>query len=283
MLSALSAETFKLRRHKATWFLVWLFPIAYLIIFLIAFAVGIAGGDSKAQPEPLGEWIEDTILIWMVPANSFGRYLIAAFVAVVFAGEYGWNTWKLIVPHRSRSSLITAKYAAILILFAISFAITAVMMTIGMYVEDLASGDPIPAGITASVLLEAHGLAMLSAIPPLLLTIGIASLAAVLTRSMVAALVISLVAITLEQLVFAFGPLISIRYPAIAWPLFHVLPGYHLANISEWVREGTALSRPFPGGAVVALPLATSLAAAAAWIAATIGLTYAVFRRQDIN
>ena len=40
-------------------------------------------------------------LIWDVPDNAVGRYLICAFVAVVFAGEYGWNTWKLIVPHRA--------------------------------------------------------------------------------------------------------------------------------------------------------------------------------------
>jgi ABC-2 type transport system permease protein len=108
MLEALSAEALKMRTHKATWFLVWLFPIALSIVMLITIVAGMAGVDRPDEPG-LADWIEDTTLIWFIPNNAIGRYLISAFVAVIFAGEYGWNTWKLIVPHRRRTSLIAAK------------------------------------------------------------------------------------------------------------------------------------------------------------------------------
>ena len=282
MLEALAAESLKLGRHKATWFLVWIYPILFTIIFLIAIAVGMAGADPP-DSQRLDEWIGETALIWGVPGNSVGRFMIAAFVAVVFAGEYGWNTWKLVVPHRSRSALIAAKYALVLILLTSSFALTALITVFGSWAEDVLTGDTVPAGITASALAAEHGRAALTALAPALLTIGYASLAAILTRSMVAALVISIVVVSIEQLLFNFAPMLSARFPSLIWGLYHGLPGYHLANLGHWTGEGAAHSVAFPSGAVVGLGWTTSLAVLGAWIAGLIGATFALFRRQDIN
>jgi ABC-type transport system involved in multi-copper enzyme maturation permease subunit len=279
----MSAEATKLLRHKATWCLVWLYPIGFTLIFTIAILVGLAGGDQRPDPPTLQGWISDSTMVWQAPGNSLGRYLIAAWVAVVFAGEYGWNTWKLIVPHRARASLIAAKYAMVVILFAFAFALTGLISVIGLWVEDLATGEAVPAGITAGLLLNAHGKGALAAAAPAFLTIGYASLAAILTRSTIAALVITIVALTVEQLLFTFAPVLSQRYPSAMWGLYHALPGYHLANLAEWIGNGVALSRPLPPAGVVTLSWGTSLAAAAAWIAAMVGLTFAAFRRQDIN
>jgi ABC-2 type transport system permease protein len=282
MLDALSAELLKLRRHKATWFLVWLYPILFTVLFLIAIAIGLAGVEEPDR-QSLADWLNDTAVIWRVSGNSLGRYLIAAFVAVVFAGEYGWNTWKLIVPHRSRTGLIAAKYAAVLLLFAAAFVLTALISILGTWAEDVLTGDTVPAGITAGALLRVHGAGALAALAPLLVTIGYASLAAVLTRSMVAALVIALVAVTIEQLVFSFAAILSIKFPAAIGILYHALPGYHVANLASWIREGVALRTEFPAGNVVELAWPVSLATAAAWILLLFAATFAAFRRQDIN
>jgi ABC-type transport system involved in multi-copper enzyme maturation permease subunit len=282
MLEALSAEALKMRTHKATWFLVWLFPIAFTIVMLIMIGAGMAGVDPPEHTK-LADWIENSAGIWFVPNNALGRYLLSAFVAVVFAGEYGWNTWKLIVPHRRRTSLIAAKYALVIILFAISFVLTAAL-TIGLsFADDLLTGDTIPAGLTAAALWDMHGKAALAAVAPMLVAIAYASLAAVLSRSTIAALVIAIVATTIEQVIFGFGPQLSVKFPSIVWPLYHLLPGYHIANLSEFIREGTALARPFPGGRVVALAWTTSLGVLLAWVALLCGATFAAFRRQDIN
>ena len=100
MLDAISAEALKFRRHRATWGLVWIWPIGLTIIMLLAIFIDLANGaagETSGRPTAAG-WIADSIGFWNVPGHPLGRYLIGAFVAVVFAGEYGWNTWKLIFP-----------------------------------------------------------------------------------------------------------------------------------------------------------------------------------------
>jgi ABC-2 type transport system permease protein len=283
MLEALSAEALKMRGHKATWFLVWIYPIVCSAILLLAMGGKLAGIDGP-ETQDAADWIEDTAIIWYLPGNSFGRYLISAFVAVIFAGEYGWNTWKLIVPHRRRVSLIAAKYALVLILFAVTFVLTALLTTILSYADNMVNGEPIPAGVTAAAVWEAQWKGALASVLPILTALGIASFAAVLTRSTIAALVIAIVVTTIEQIIFNFGPVLSMNFsPAVISGLFHALPGYHLENVGEWISDGKALEVELARIGTVALPLATSLGVLAAWIAALAGGTFAVFGRQDIN
>jgi hypothetical protein len=282
MLDALSAEWLKLSRHKATWFLVWIYPIGLTLIFALMISGNLISDNSPAQPA-LDKWLAETALVWGAPGNTLGRYLLAAFVAVVFAGEYGWNTWKLIVPHRSRASLVAAKYAMILLLFLAAFTASAIVSVVGSMLEDVLSGDSLPAGITLGALLKAHGAAALKSLAPALITLGYASLAAVLTRSTIAALVISIVAISVEQLLFNFAPVLSLKAPGLVWAMTHILPGYHIANIGQWIAQGSTLQMPLPPGGMVKLSWAVSAAAAAAWIAGLAALTFAGFRRQDIN
>jgi ABC-2 type transport system permease protein len=283
MLDALSAETLKLTRHKATWFLVWLYPALFLVLFLISLAIAVGHPAGHVKPTNAAQWIEQTAVIWRLPNQTIGRYLIAAYVAVVFAGEYGWNTWKLIIPHRSRPSLLAAKFAAILLFFVIAFTLTAIISLLFTWLEAGVSGRPLPPGITAGAILEVHARTALAGVAPFLFTLASIGLAAVLTRSMVAALVIGIVLATLEQLFVTFGPYLSVYAPGLVWTLYHALPGYHLANLSSWITDGVAREVAFPDQRVVALGWATSLAAAAAWIAALGAATFAAFRRQDIN
>ena len=283
MLDALAAEQLKLRRHKATWFLVWLYPILFLAFYLVAIALAVAHVGGSSKPPVAADWIEQTAVIWKLPGQSIGRILIAAYVAVVFAGEYGWNTWKLIVPHRSRTSLITAKLTAVILLFVIAIALTAGISLLFTWLEGLARGRAVPPGVTAAALLQAHGQAALAGVPPFLFTLASISLAAVLTRSMVAALVIGVVIAVLEKLFVQLGPLLSPYAPGLVWSLYHALPGYHLVNLASWITDGAAHKSPFPDGRVVALGWTTSLGIAAAWTAALGAGTFAAFRRQDIN
>ena len=282
MLRAFSAEALKIRHHKASWFLVWLYPILITAVFAIAVILGLAGIDEQTDSQTLPQFIENTVIIWIVPSQTIGRYLIAAFVAVVFAGEYGWNTWKLIIPHRSRPELIAAKYAVVVTMFLAAFALTALISTLGTFAKYWSTGDVIPDGVTASLLLGTHGNYALAAVAPFLVTLGYASVAAILTRSTIAALVISIVALTIEELLFKLAPILSAKFPAVIAALYPVLPGYHLANIFEWIVGGAALQTKFPDG-LFAQSLATSTAVIAAWLAVLVGGTFVAFKRQDIN
>lgn len=284
MLSAISAEALKLRRHRATWLLVWIFPILALVGSTIAIVAQLVQNSPPAGGAPeLSRWLENAAVFWDAPPNGFPRMLTGAFVAVVFAGEYGWNTWKLIVPHRSRPTLIGAKYVVSLgLIYAAFIAGALIMMGMG-WLEDVLTGDPIPEGITFGGLAEAHWRGFIGGLPTVLFTVAVVSLAAVLTRSTVAALVIGVVVVTVEQLFRAFGPILSMYMPGFIDLLYQVLPGYHLANLNEWATDGKAQEVPFPSGEIVAYDWTGSLAIVAIWIGALVALTFLRFKRQDIN
>ena len=283
MLSAISAESLKLRRHRATWFLVWIFPIALIVLPTIAILIDLAKGSPPGRAPELSAWIDNATDFWDAPGSSLVRYLTCAYVAIVFAGEYGWNTWKLIVPHRARATLIASKYVVVVGLLYAAFILAALIMTGMSWLEDVLTGDPIPQGITFGALAEAHWIGFVSTLPTVLLTIAVASLAAILTRSTTAALVIGIVAITVEQLIRAFGPALSIYLGSAMELIYQILPGYHLGNLHAWITEGTGQSVPFPSGAMVDYSWSGSLAVIAAWIVGLIGLTFWRFKKQDIN
>lgn len=284
MLEAMSAEALKLRRHRATWLLVWIFPIGALLIPLLMIMSQLIQNTTPAPAAPLVQaWIENATNFWGLPRGGLGRILVTAYVAIVFAGEYGWNTWKLIVPHRSRASLIGAKFAVALLLLYVAFTVAALLVTGLGWLEDVATGDPVPAGITFGALMLAHLQGLAATLPAILFTMAVAALAAILTRSTAAALVIGIVVLTVEQLFTNFGPALSLYLPGPVEALYNALPGYHLGNLAGWMLEGQGRVVPFPTGTTVAWSLEGSLAVVGAWIALLAGLTFWRFGRQDIN
>lgn len=283
MLDAISAEALKFSRHRATWGLVWVWPLLVLTVGLIGIGIGLAeGGSNGADNGTAAGWLATKAGFWNVPAHAFGRYLIGAFVAVVFAGEYGWNTWKLIVPHRSRVTLIAAKYVVALLLMTIGFGLGAVLFNLMTWAVDLTIGNPVPAGVTFGAIVSAHGLGAAAAIAPVFVTVAYVSLAAMLTRSSVAALVIGLVITTVDQVFRGLAPMLEPYAPILVNLFYPVLPGYHTANIANWLGTGQALEVPFPSGPY-ATSVTVSLAVAAAWTLGCVLLTFQAFRRQDIN
>jgi hypothetical protein len=282
MLDALSAEALKLSRHRATWFLVWIFPIGLTVLLPLGMAIDMAQPSEQGQTQAASAWLEETVFIWRVPTTGFGRYLIAAYLAVAIAGEYSWNTWKLVIPHRARSTLLAAKLAIVSAFLYLAYLITAVMTVLLMWLWDVATGDPIPAGITAANLFQAHALAVLNSLPPFLYTLAFASLAAILTRSMIATLVIALF-VTSESMFVVVAPFLYGRAPGLVSALVHVLPGYHLHNLESWITEGSARVSLLSEARSVALAWPVSAAALGAWIVGLASLAFASFRRQDIN
>lgn len=280
MRNIVSAEWTKLLPHKGTWLMVWIYPIALLAILLI----GLIGepGMSKDAKTAAG-WIEETTMIWYFPGFTPGRYFIAAFFALVFAGEYGWNTLKLVVPHTARWKLIASKYVVSLGLLYLAWAAAAAITIVMQYVKTALAGAAVPEGATLAAILGAHWATLLPGIAPLLLTAAYASAMAVLTRSTLAALIVSLVLITLDEML---GRIVrALSYFGVEWLAvpYRILPGYHLENFLSWMREGVGFKLQLASGAYVHCSLMTSTLALAAWIGGLVGLTFWWFRRQDIN
>ncbi|RYY25481.1 MAG: hypothetical protein EOP62_13650 [Sphingomonadales bacterium] len=280
MRNIVSAEWTKLLPHKGTWLLVWIYPIVFALILTIGL-IGEPGMSKSAGTAP--GWIGETTMIWHTSSFTLGRYFIAAYFALVFAGEYGWNTLKLVVPHTPRWKLVAAKYGVATGLLYIAWIAAAVLTVIAEYTKTAMAGLPVPNGVTIAAILNAHGAELLNGIVPLLLTAAYASVLAVLTRSTLAAFIISLVLITLDDLL---GKIVSaLSGMGMEWLAvpYRLLPGYHLENFASWVQTGKAYVVPLASGAMVEMSQLTSTLAITAWIGGLMALTFVIFQRQDIN
>ena len=286
MLDVLEAERLKLARHRATWFLVWVYPIGIALLLLAYAFWEVASGGPPEMPGPpqtAASWMREGTFVWQGPAGTFGRYMLAAFTAVAFGGEYGWNTWKLVVPHRGRVALIAGKYLMVLGLLLAGMVLGALVTVLGAFLVAPLDADPLPQGIGVMGLLEAHGRAALKMLPAVLLTLAYASAGAVLTRSTLAGAIIAIVLVTAEAVFGQVAPMLAmVVAPKVLEPLYHALPSYHLANLGTWIDSGRALGVPMPSGRV-AHPWAVSLAVLTAWVGGLVALTVLAFRRQDLN
>ena len=278
MIGIVHAETLKLLRHRGIWGLVWIVPIGLVLLWLIATVLHfshVMPSRGARPPANAAQWIAGTALTWSFAANSFGRYLIAGFAALAFAGEYGWSTWKLIVPHRSRGALIAAKYIVVLGLELAAYVLAAVIGIIIALIDSVLVGDVIPPGITLGALLSAHTTGLATALLPMMLTIAYAAAAAIFFRSTMAAVIVGIVAITLERLAATFAVLIP------KWVLL-VLPSVYLDNLHSWIATGQGMP-VILDGAPVELGWLVSAVVLVVWIAGLIAVTCAQFRRQDLT
>jgi len=282
MLDAIVAETLKLRRHRATWLMVWIFPV---VVALVTAAVlvyhSVAGAGAPSPDKGAATWIANSTLLLRFPSSSAGRSLTAGFAALVFAGEYSWNTWKLIVPARDRWQLVVAKWVVTFGLVAAAM-IAADLIGLAATAIDAVRGDPVPAGVTVPAIAAAHLRAGAFALVPIASTIAFAALFAIVTRSLLAAVILSFALLIIEGLLPIAAIYLYPRAPALVEVLVKALPFYHLANIGGWAK-GTGVTLLLRPGTTVAMSLAASLAVIAAWIAAAAAATLTRFIRQDLN
>jgi ABC-2 type transport system permease protein len=283
MLDAVRAEVLKFRRHRATWLMVWIYPVLLgLLIFADLVRDLVWAAESGAGTATAAMWIQQGAMIWSVPLSGGGRFLIAGFAALVFAGEYGWNTWKLIIPARSRWQLLAAKWIATMGLVMLGFAAADLLVLLGSLLRAALGGPGIPTGVTLAAVADAHLAGAAHALLPAAYTIIFAGLFAVLTTSVLATVILSIVLIFLEQLLPAIAIIAFAYAPSLTSTLLQTLPLYHMANVIAWAR-GDGLTLQLGAGASIASGLWSSLCAVLAWTAIAAAATVARFTRQDQN
>lgn len=282
MLDAVHAEALKLHRHRATWLMVWIYPLVILLVSIGVIAYGaLTGPGAAASKLSAARWIADTAFIWKAPASGGGRVLIGGFTALVFAGEYGWNTWKLIIPARTRWQLVAAKWIVVFGFVVLAFMAADLIALLSAWLQSF-QGDEIPAGVTLAAVAKAHWTAAGHALVPIVYTIAFGALFAVLTRSTLGTAMLAVAMVVVEGML----PLLAMfayRYaPGLTAVLVEGLPMYHLLNLGAWAR-GAGLVLPLGAGAIVSAAWETSMAATGAWIVAAGAATMFRFLRQDLN
>lgn len=287
LVDAIRAESFRLSKNRTTlfWSLVFVPVISVAIGALANFVLKgsstklLVDGKTPDQvklmlaggPLDLGQALADA-------AGDLASPLVLLFVligaATVYAGDYRWETWRLISARNSRANLLLAKLAVVagLALAAMLF------MLVAAVAENLIKAAVFDRELTLSLTGETAGrflgLGALSWLRIVQFTM-MGMLAAVVTRSLLAALLVPLV-VGVAQF-FTSQMLLPMGIMPDAWLAVLVNPGAAVDALQAVVPGGAA-TPALPAGlafkAWVSLGLWTvlPLAAALVW-----------FRRQDLS
>lgn len=293
MAGLLRAEWYKVvKNYVLTGFLVWIFPIGVAAFFAIAIVIGsISENAQRAMvATSSGQWTTDVAATWAFvtsfPANILGRMLPLAFMAVVFAGEYQWGAWKNLVPRSRRTSLILAKFATLTTVVMLALLMTSTVVGVGQWLSHQVAAEMYGPALTAQVVvdfLRDYAREALLGMTSLLVLAGFAALGALITRSILGALLIgfglslfeslSPVMLTILDRVLDESGLIN---------LYRFTSAYNIDNVRSWLINDTALTGSQPG--FTAEPsLAFSLIMLAIWVVGLVALAATVFERQDIT
>ena len=287
LVDAIRAESFRLSKNRTTlfWSLVFVPVISVAIGALANFVLKssstklLVDGKTPDQvrlmlaggPLDLGQALADA-------AGDLASPLVLLFVligaATVYAGDYRWETWRLISARNSRANLLLAKLAVVagLALAAMLF------MLVGAVAENLIKAAVFDRELTFSLTGETAGrflgLGALSWLRIVQFTM-MGMLAAVVTRSLLAALLVPLV-VGVAQF-FTSQMLLPMGIMPDAWLAVLVNPGAAVDALQAVVPGGAA-TPALPAGlafkAWVSLGLWTvlPLAGALVW-----------FSRQDLS
>lgn len=293
MLSLLQAEWKKTTSNRMlSGFLVWIYPVgvgAFMLMMLLVSLVSESSAQAMAATSS-GQWTSDMSAIWLFistfPGNIFGRMLPLAFMAIVFAGEYQWGTWKNLIPRSSRPALILAKYCTLTAFIMLSLFITSLLTAVGQALGHSVIGAAYGPELSAANLIEfapTYFQHALLALISLVILVGFAALSALLTRSILGGLLagfgFSVVEPMSLMLFYLVGKLIA-RPEMIN--LYQYTPTYNLDNLRSWFAQQGAAAAPLAG--FTAEPrMGFSVIVLAIWILGLVTLSLLIFQRQDIT
>ena len=287
LVDAIRAEGFRLSRNRTAlfWSLAFVPILSVAIGALTSFV--LKGSETKIlgdekMPEELKAALAGGTLdmadALVSAAGNLANPLVLLFVligaATLYAGDYRWETWRLITARNSRINLLLAKLAVVAVL-----ALTAMgFMLVASLIENLIKAAVFERSLTFALTGEMAGqflgFAALSGLRILQFAM-MGMLAAVVTRSLLAALFV--------PLVFGIAQFFS---PQMLGPM-GVLPDAWLSVLVNPGAATDAIQAAIAGGVrAAALPdglLLKAWVSLTLWTLVPLAGALAWFRRQDLS
>jgi ABC-2 type transport system permease protein len=287
LVDAIRAEGFRLSRNRTAlfWSLAFVPILSVAIGALTSFVLKGSEtrilGDEK-MPEELKAALAGGTLdmadALVSAAGNLANPLVLLFVligaATLYAGDYRWETWRLITARNSRINLLLAKLAVVAVL-----ALTAMgFMLVASLIENLIKAAVFERSLTFALTGEMAGqflgFAALSGLRILQFAM-MGMLAAVVTRSLLAALFV--------PLVFGIAQFFS---PQMLGPM-GVMPDAWLSVLVNPGAATDAIQAAIAGGVrAAALPdglLLKAWVSLTLWTLVPLAGALAWFRRQDLS
>ncbi|NGM52499.1 ABC transporter permease subunit [Caulobacter sp. 602-2] len=266
LADAISAERFRLLKDRGTLFWGVLFaPIAGLVLNI--------GGELFARSLMKGAPpIPVDIVGRMVKALAGGASpVVGLFVLIlstaVLAGDYRWETWRLLTPRNGRVNLLLAKLATVAAAVAISLVLYTLAAAVGGLFSAATSGGPLVGYPGGSPLVDLAGTFAISWLQ-LMVLVALSALVGVVTRSTMGALIVGLAFAAVQSIVASQMHEPSLK--ALAIPAFS---GDLLKTVLLMPRSVTDEPAPW----------ALALGFLLAWLAGLSAAALALFQRQDLT
>jgi len=269
LADAIAAERFRLSRDRVSLF--WGFGFMPLVSMLFSMAGDLFVRIVLRKGAP-GETTVDLANRAMGAVAGASGPVTALFLligaAAIFAGDYRWETWRLVTPRNSRMNLLAAKLIVFAEAAAWSLLLTAVTAVLAGLFGGVVNHARLVAPPTGSAFLGHFAGVFVITWLEVLLIGGLAAVIGVLTRSTMGAVIAGLV------VVFVQSTLAS-TIQAATWKSL-AIPAYSGRILKTFVAAPHEV-RPEAGPAGLALVLLL------VWLVVLAGGAAALFRRQDLT
>jgi ABC-type transport system involved in multi-copper enzyme maturation permease subunit len=269
--------------------LVWIFPAAgCAFVGLLTLTLLLSSSERADYLLNPTSWISVAITPWQILNNPFGRIVIMAFAATVFASEYEYRTWKTILPGNRRLIMILVKYAAFAAFILLAFSVMMVLLIVSMGLLHLLIGADYPPALTVDVFTDFLGDLFLNAILAFVSTMIVATIAALValrTQSILYGVMAGVFVSLLEFVGFPAIFLLASVFLGIEdiLDLVVLTPSFNTSNIESWVNSGHAVTSIFGEETLPTLSLATSILILGIWLVGLIGASVVLFQQQDVQ
>ncbi len=287
LVDAIRAEGFRLSKNRTAlfWSLAFV-PIIAVVIgavtnFVLKGSETKILGDTKMPPEvreALARGTLDMGEALVQAAAGLANPLVLLFVligaATIYAGDYRWETWRLISARNSRGNLLLAKLAVVAMLALAAMGFMLVASVIENLIKAAVFERTLAFSLTGEMAGHFLGFVGLSWLRILQFAM-MGMLAAVVTRSLLAALFVPLV-FGIAQF-FTPNPLMQMGVMPDAWLAILLNPGAATDAIQAAIMGGEAAAA-LPDGVLLKAWVSMGL-----WTLAPLAGALAWFRRQDLS
>lgn len=285
LADAVRSEAYRLTRNRITVFWsVLLVPILFAIGGVAFHVLTKTKGDplaaqaglaqlAAAQPVNLAE-----ALTFGAANAANGILLIFTLIgaATVYAGDYRWETWRLISARNTRTALILGKVGVVKLMAlgaSLAFIIAAFIFFIA---QAVVSGRPITFSLDGAEAGHAALLWLLAYIR--IVQFGlIALLTAVATRSLMAAMFVPWALGFVQSILGSIPAMMILRMKPDGWTAQTLLPGLAYDTLKSAVVPGIA-QVPFADA-----PVEKAIVGLALWCLVPLVAAILLFKRQDLS
>jgi ABC-2 type transport system permease protein len=284
---AIRAENFRFWKNRTTllWSTVFV-PVMAVIFgaigaFVMKASEATLTADAKMPPQVLEQLSRAPINLAesiVSGAEKLDNPALLLFVligaATIYAGDYRWETWRLISARNSRTNLLLGKLVVTALLAVVAAALLLVSGVFETLIRASVFSRPLTFSLTGEMVGDFFGLIALCWLRTMQFAM-MGMLAAVVTRSLLAALFVPLV---VGIAGFFSVPILSgMGVAPDAWLSVMVNPGL-AADALKSLLSAPAGAPPLPDGLVL-----KSVISLALWTIAPLAGALFLFNRQDLS